>query len=335
MATVGLLIRKSFCHQLWARLPLLHETYIRVPRSGTICTSFTREGQKDLDQKFEEKIMSRILDEPALRRLKEKGAKLEHFKVDQTAVTVVEEKPLEEYTLPHPIWSQHEVVAVEVTHRKPVGITDHIAYACVATMRVLFDIFSGYKLQLALGTLDERSVLTRCIFLETVAGVPGFAAGMIRHLHSLRRMERDHGWIHTLLEEAENERMHLMTFLQLRHPGPLFRLAVIGTQMVFTAGFTLAYLLSPHFCHRFVGYLEEQAVITYSDILQKMDSGHLPMWSSLPAPEIAVTYWKLSDKALMRDVILAIRADEAHHRVVNHTLGDLNLDKPNPFGPGE
>jgi len=76
-------------------------------------------------------------------------------------------------------------------------------------------------------------------------------------------------------------------------------------------------------------------VITYSDILQKMDSGHLPMWSSLPAPEIAVTYWKLSDKALMRDVILAIRADEAHHRVVNHTLGDLNLDKPNPFGPGE
>ena len=68
----------------------------RLPRSGTICTSFTREGQKDLDQKFEEKIMSRILDEPALRRLKEKGAKLEHFKVDQTAVTVVEEKPLEE-----------------------------------------------------------------------------------------------------------------------------------------------------------------------------------------------------------------------------------------------
>merc|ERR1712107_126068 len=73
-------------------------------------------------------------------------------------------------------------------------------------------------------------------------------------------------------------------------------------------------------CHRFVGYLEEQALITYSDILQKMDSGHLPMWSSLPAPEIAVTYWKLSDKAVMRDVILAIRADEAHHRVVSHTL---------------
>ena len=90
----------------------------------------------------------------------------------------------------------------------------------------------------------------RCIFLETVAGVPGFAGGMIRHLRSLRRMERDHGWIHTLIEEAENERMHLMTFLQLRTPGPIFRATVIATQVTFTAAFSLAYLLSPHFCHR-------------------------------------------------------------------------------------
>jgi len=39
------------------------------------------------------------------------------------------------------------------------------------------------------GTLDERSVLIRCLFLETVAGVPGFSAAMIRHLHSLRSSE--------------------------------------------------------------------------------------------------------------------------------------------------
>ena len=82
---------------------------------------------------------------------------------------------------------------------------------------------------------------------------------------------------------------------------------------------------------RFVGYLEEQAVVTYSDILDKLDSGKLPMWSKLPAPDIAVTYWKLGEAALMRDVILAIRADEAHHRVVNHTLGDMDLKQPNPF----
>ena len=125
-------------------------------------------------------------------------------------------------------------------------------------------------------------------------------------------------------QEAENERMHLMTFLQLRHPGPLFRGSVILTQLVFTAAFSMAYLVSPHFCHRwaqdidtqrcqkllfcrFVGYLEEQAVVTYSDILQKMDEGKLPMWSRLPAPEIATKYWKLGEGAMMRDVILAIR----------------------------
>ena len=60
------------------------------------------------------------------------------------------------------------------------------------------------------------------------------------------------------------------------------------------------------FC-RFVGYLEEQAVVTYSDILQKMDEGKLPMWSRLPAPEIAAKYWKLGEGGMMRDVILAIR----------------------------
>jgi hypothetical protein len=31
------------------------------------------------------------------------------------------------------------------------------------------------------------------------SGVPGFSAAMIRHLQSLRRMQTDHGWIHTLL----------------------------------------------------------------------------------------------------------------------------------------
>lgn len=69
------------------------------------------------------------------------------------------------------------------------------------------------------------------IFLETVAGVPGMVGGMLRHMRSLRSMKRDHGWIHTLLEEAENERMHLLTLLQIREPGILFRLMVIIAQV--------------------------------------------------------------------------------------------------------
>ena len=58
---------------------------------------------------------------------------------------------------------------------------------------------------------------------------------------------------------------------------------------------------------RFVGYLEDRAVVTYTDILEKLDGGKLPLWSHLPAPEIAINYWKLGNQAMMRDVILAIR----------------------------
>ena len=72
-------------------------------------------------------------------------------------------------------------------------------------------------------------------------------------------------------------------------------------------------------------------MVTYTDILDQLDAGKLPTWSKLPAPDIAVTYWQLGEAALMRDVILAIRADEAHHRKVNHTLGDMDLNQPNPF----
>jgi len=282
----------------------------------------------------------------------EKNAKAEDFHFDKKGQKLgmlnlkAEEKTKEiisksssdnnqDYLLPHPIWSEEEVETVRIKHKQPVGLVDKLAYYTVQTLRKTFDFASGYTINTKLETLDERSCLIRCIFLETVAGVPGFTAAMVRHLHSLRRMQRDHGWIHTLLEEAENERMHLMTFLQLRKPGPIFRFGVIATQYVFTGTFFLAYLTSPKFCHRLVGYLEEEAVKTYTHILEEIDAGRLPMWKNLPAPDIAVTYWQLPEGHTMRDVILAIRADEAHHRDVNHVLASMKLRDKNPFKAGE
>ena len=123
-----------------------------------------------------------------------------------------QKKNEEAHTMPHPIWTEKEAVDVCITHERPQSATDWAAYIAVMAMRKGFDFFSGYTLKSYIKTLDERDMLRRCIFLETVVGVPGFAAAMIRHLQSLRRMQRDNGWIHTLLEEAENERMHLMTF---------------------------------------------------------------------------------------------------------------------------
>ncbi|XP_020617057.1 alternative oxidase, mitochondrial-like [Orbicella faveolata] len=137
--------------------------------------------------------------------------------------------------------------------------------------------------------------------LETIAGVPGMIGAMTRHFHALRRLTRDNGWIHTLLEEAENERMHLMTALEMKQPGVIFRGTILLAQGVFVNLFFLAYLISPKFCHRFVGYLEEEAVKTYTHCLECIDSGKLPLWKNQLAPKIAVNYWKLPVSVWLND----------------------------------
>ncbi len=195
------------------------------------------------------------------------------------------------------------------------------------------------------------------MFLETVAGIPGAVAGGLRHLHSIRRFKLDQGWIKTLLEESYNERMHLLTFLEMYKPGRLMRFMVFATQGIFYNTMFIGYLLSPSFCHRLVGYLEDEAVGTYTKCLEEMDKGRLPQWTDpdFKIPDIAVKYWNMPEgKQTMRDLILYIRvcprpprswqpirervadiplqADEASHRGVNHTLGNLDqASDPNPF----
>jgi hypothetical protein len=139
--------------------------------------------------------------------------------------------------------------------------------------------------------------------------------------------------IETLLEEAYNERMHLLTFLKLAEPGWFMRLMVLGTQGVFFNGFFISYLISPRTCHRFVGYLEEEAVITYTRAIKDIEAGKLPDWEKLDAPEIAIQYWNMPEgQRKMKDLLLYVRADEAKHREVNHTLGNLQHNgDPNPY----
>lgn len=128
--------------------------------------------------------------------------------------------------------------------------------------------------------------------------------------------------IETLLEEAYNERMHLLTFLKMAEPGWFMRLMILGAQGIFFNSMFFSYLVSPRTCHRFVGYLEEEAVKTYEQALADLESGKLPKWEKLEAPDIAVRYWNMPEgHRMMRDLLLYIRADEAKHREVNHTLG--------------
>jgi ubiquinol oxidase len=163
----------------------------------------------------------------------------------------------------------------------------------------------------------------RAVVLETVAAVPGMVGGMLQHLRALRRMEGDRGWIHVLLDEAENERMHLMTFIQIAQPSRLERLLILLVQGGFFNFYFLLYLLMPGTAHRIVGYLEEEAVYSYTEYLAGVDDGSYP---NVAAPQIAIDYWKLAPTALLRDVILVVRSDEAQHRDVNHRFADQLID---------
>lgn len=153
------------------------------------------------------------------------------------------------------------------------------------------------------------------MMLETVAAVPGMVGGMLLHLKSLRKFQHSGGWVKALLEEAENERMHLMTMIELVQPKWHERLLVLTVQGVFFNAFFVLYVLSPKLAHRFVGYLEEEAVYSYTEHLNAVESGEV---ENVPAPAIAIDYWRLPKDATLKDVLTVIRADEAHHRDVNH-----------------
>lgn len=195
----------------------------------------------------------------------------------------------------------------EIPHHEPRGVSDAVALALTKFLRFLADTFFAKR-------YGHRAVV-----LETVAGVPGMVGGMMNHLKSLRLMRDDDGWIKTLLDEAENERMHLMTFIALFKPNWFERLLLMITQAIFWNAYFFLYLFSPKTAHRMVGYFEEEAVISYTAFLAEIDAGR---FENVAAPAIAVEYWKLPANARLRDVVIAVRADEAGHRDMNHTMSD-------------
>lgn len=119
----------------------------------------------------------------------------------------------------------------------------------------------------------------------------------------------------TIPRTLTDERMHLLSFLKVSNPSLPFRLLVLGAQGVFYNMFFLSYLISPKTCHRFVGKLEEEAVVTYTMCINEIESGRLPEWENKPAPRIAIDYWRMKEDAKLLDMIYAVRADEAGHRV--------------------
>ena len=192
--------------------------------------------------------------------------------------------------------------------RPALDLSDRIAYFLTMTFRWFADTFFAKR-------YGHRAVV-----LETVAGVPGMVAGMWNHLRSLRNMEPDdRGWIKTLLEEAENERMHLMIFIEIAKPNWLERGLILFAQLVFWHFYLILYILFPRIAHRMVGYFEDQAVVSYSQYLNRIDRGDI---ENINAPQIAIDYYGLESDAKLRDVVIAVRADEQGHADVNHGMAD-------------
>lgn len=195
-----------------------------------------------------------------------------------------------------------------MTEPQPKDFSDRFAYSLTMFFRWFADTFFAKR-------YGHRAVV-----LETVAGVPGMVAGMWQHLRSLRKMEPDkRGWIHTLLAEAENERMHLMIFIEIAKPNWFERLIVMFAQFVFWHFYFVLYVFFPKTAHRMVGYFENQAVVSYTHYLEEIDAGRA---ENIPAPKIAIDYYHLHPDARLRDVVIAVRLDEQGHADVNHNMAN-------------
>ena len=192
-------------------------------------------------------------------------------------------------------------------HLHPECFSDSVALCITRSLRFFADTFF------------KKRYGHRAVVLETIAAVPGMVGGMLAHFKSLRKMIDDGDFIKELLEEADNERMHLMTFIAIAKPSAFERFIIMAGQFIFGAFYTILYIFFKRTAHRMVGYFEEEAVFSYTEYLYEIDSGKI---ANTPAPEIAINYWGLDKNANLREVIEVIRDDEAGHRDRNHAIAD-------------
>ena len=194
---------------------------------------------------------------------------------------------------------------------KPKNFSDFFALSMTKFFRLIADTFFAKR-------YGHRAVV-----LETIAGVPGMVAGMLIHLRSLRSMQTGYGeQIREMLAEAENERMHLMFFIEIAKPNAFERILVIAAQGVFMTFYLFMYIFFPKTSHRMIGYFEDEAVKSYTEYLELVENGSV---MNIRAPKIAIDYYGLPKKARLSDLIRSVRADEMHHSEVNHSYAD-NLD---------
>ena len=191
---------------------------------------------------------------------------------------------------------------------KTVNVSDTFAYSMTQFFRFTADTFFAKR-------YGHRAVV-----LETVAGVPGMVAGVWMHFKSLRAMKAGYGeQIREMLAEAENERMHLMFFIEIAKPNLIERTIVLSAQIVFGLFYLFMYIFFTRTAHRMIGYFEDEAVKSYTEYLEIVESGKV---EDIPAPQLAIQYYKLGSDSKLSDLIRCVRADEQHHSETNHNYAD-------------
>tara|TARA_B110000208_G_C11611009_1_gene373632 strand:- start:168 stop:596 length:429 start_codon:yes stop_codon:yes gene_type:complete len=133
--------------------------------------------------------------------------------------------------------------------------------------------------------------------------------------------------IRELLAEAENERMHLMFFIEIAKPNFFERWLVLAAQIVFSVFYLVLYLLDSRTAHKMIAYFEEEAVHSYTEYLGLVESGAM---ENVPAPALAIDYYGMSPDAKLSDLIKHVRADEQHHSEVNHRYAAGGSNDPHP-----
>ena len=193
-------------------------------------------------------------------------------------------------------------------HIKPKNFSDKFALMMTKFFRFIADTFFAKR-------YGHRAVV-----LETIAGVPGMIAGVWMHFKSLRKMKSGYGpQIREMLAEAENERMHLMFFIEIAKPNYFERTVVLMSQVLFGLFYFFIYVFFTRTAHRMIGYFEDEAVKSYTEYLEIVESGKV---ENIPAPSLAIQYYKIGSDSKLSDLIRCVRADEEHHSETNHNYAD-------------
>ncbi len=191
------------------------------------------------------------------------------------------------------------------------ALSDRFAYSMTIFFRFIADTFFAKR-------YGHRAVV-----LETIAGVPGMVAGMWMHFKSLRSMKAGYGkHIREMLAEAENERMHLMFFIEIAKPNIFERSLVLFSQFLFGAFYFFMYVFFTKTAHRMIGFFEDEAVKSYTEYLKMIEDGEI---ENVKAPQIAIEYYDLKSNARLIDLVKCVKADEEHHSEVNHKYADEEI----------